>query len=109
MTRCMIVNKNNDISALMVPSRDKTNFGPFDMYESCFLPFLSVGNKVGRSYCMSIPMRPITCPPPICTLTCKMLRDKLLALEDLSLPTSEKNLVSYRIVKKTLTKTSFTV
>jgi len=45
-----------------------------------------------------------TTPPPICTITCKMLYDKLLTLEKLPPPTAEKKLFSYGIAKENLTK-----
>ena len=42
--------------------------------------------------------------PPICTLSCKTLYEKLLLFEDLPPPTSEKKLESYGITKETLSK-----
>ena len=42
--------------------------------------------------------------PPICTITCKMLYDKLLTLENLPPPNSEKKLLSYGIAKENLNK-----
>ena len=45
-----------------------------------------------------------TAPPPICTITCKMLYDKLLNLENLPPPTSEKKILSYGTAKENLNK-----
>ena len=45
-----------------------------------------------------------TPPPPICNITCKMLYDKLLTLENLPPPTSEKKLLTYGIAKENLNK-----
>jgi len=81
-----------------------------DEHENCFLPFLSLRNKYTlncnflqyHSLLSAIPQSwkkllhvnsgdSTTSPPPICTITCKMLYDKLFTLENLPLPTSEKN------------------
>ena len=81
----------------------------FDEHESRFLPFLSFCNKYTLkcnflqyySLISAIPERwkkllqknscdTATPPPPICTLNCKTLYDKLLELKDLPPPTSEK-------------------
>ena len=43
-----------------------------------------------------------TPPPPNCTITCKMLYDKLVTLENLPSPTSEKKLLSYGIARENL-------
>ena len=48
----------------------------------------------------------ITPPLQICTITCKMLYDKLLTLENLLHPTSEKETLSYGITKENLNKIS---
>ena len=84
----------------------------FDEHENCFLPFLSLRNKY-RLNCnflqyhgliSAIPQSwkkllhvnsddsiATTSPPPIGTITCKTLYNRLLALENLPPPTSEKN------------------
>ena len=95
----------------------------FDEHENCFLPFLSVRNKY-RLNCnflqyhgliSAIPQSwktllhvnsddsiATTSPPPIGTITCKTLYNRLLALENLPPPTSEKKLLSYGIAKENL-------
>ena len=89
----------------------------FDENENCFLPFLSLRNKYTltcnflqyHSLISAIPQSwkkllhtnsgdSITPPLQICTITCKMLHDKLLTLENLPPPISEKN--SYRTVSQ---------
>jgi len=45
-----------------------------------------------------------TSPPPIGTITCKMLYNRLLALGNIPPPTSEKKLLSYGIAKENLKK-----
>ena len=89
----------------------------FDENENCFLPFLSLRNKCTltcnflqyHGLISAIPQSwkkllhtnsdDSTTPPlQICTITCKMLYDKLLTLENLPPPTSEKN--SYRTVSQ---------
>ena len=95
----------------------------FDERENCFLPFLSLRNKYMLncnflqyySLLSAIPQSwkkllrvnsgdSTTPPPPICNITCKMLYDKLLTLENLQPPTSEKKLLSYGIAKENLNK-----
>ena len=95
----------------------------FDEYENRFLPFLSFCNKYAldcnflqyHSLISAIPQRwkkllhvnfgDTTSPtPPICTLSCKTLYEKLLLFEDLPPPTSEKKLESYGTTKETLSK-----
>ena len=95
----------------------------FDERENCFLPFLSLRNKYMLNYnflqyyslLSAIPQSwkkllhansgdSTTPPPPICNITCKMLYDKLLTLENLLSPTSEKKLLSYGIAKENLNK-----
>jgi len=83
----------------------------FDEHENCFLPFLSVRNKYGlncnflqyHGLIFAIPQSwkkllhvnsddsIATSPPPIGTIMCKMLYNRLLDLENLPPPTSEKN------------------
>ena len=82
----------------------------FEEHENCFLSFLALLNKYTLTcnflqyygLISAIPCswkkllhdansgEPATPPPPICTITCKMLYDKLLNLENLPPPTSEK-------------------
>ena len=95
----------------------------FDEHENCFLPFLSLRNKYKLNcnflqyygLISAIPQswkkllhvnsgNSTTPPPPIDTMTCKMLYDKLLTLENLPPPTSEKKLLSYGIAKEDLNK-----
>ena len=90
----------------------------FDEHENCFMPFLSLRNKYSLncnflqyySLLSAIPQswkkilrinsgESTTPPPPIGTITCKMLYDKLLTLENLPPPTAEKKLLSYGIAK----------
>ena len=95
----------------------------FEEHQNCFLPFLSLRNKYTlncnflqyHSLLSAIPQSwkkllhvnsgdSTTPPPPICTITCKMLYDKLLTLENLPPSTSEKKLLSYGITKENLNK-----
>ena len=98
----------------------------FEEHENCFLSFLALLNKytLTRNFLQyyglisAIPCswkkllhdansgEPATPPPPICTITCKMLYDKLLNLENLPPPTSEKKkkLLPYGIAKENLNK-----
>ena len=88
----------------------------FDEHENCFTPFLSLRNKYSLNcnflqYCSLLSAIPQswkkllrvnsgqsnTPPLPICTITCKMLYDKLLTLQNLPPPTAEKKLLSYGI------------
>ena len=91
----------------------------FDEHENCFLSFLALRNKymlicnflqyygiisaIPRSWKKLLhdanSGESTTPPPPICTITCKMLYDKLLNLENLPPPTSEKK-KSYRTVSQ---------
>ena len=90
----------------------------FDEHENCFLSFLALSNKYTltcnflqyHGLISAIPRSwkkllhhansgdATTTPPPICTITSKMLNDKLLTLENLPPPTSEKKtlIVRYR-------------
>ena len=96
----------------------------FDEHENCFLPFLSFCIKYTLNcnflqYYGLISAIPQSWKkllhvnsggstvPPICTITCKMLYDKLLTLENLPPPTSEKKLLSYGIAKENLNKIYF--
>lgn len=95
----------------------------YDEHENCFLPFLSLRNKYTlncnflqyHGLISAIPQSwkkllhvnsgdSTTPSPPICTITCKMLYDKLLTLENLPPPTSERKLLSYGIAKENLNK-----
>ena len=96
----------------------------FDEQKNCFLPFLSLCNKY-RLNCNFLQYHGLisaipqswkkllhvnsddsiaTSPPPIGTITCKMLYNRLLTLENLPPPTSEKKLLSYGIAKENLNK-----
>ena len=90
----------------------------FDENENCFLPFLSLRNKYTltcnhHGLISAIPQSwkkllytnsgdSITPPLQICTITRNMLHDKLLTLENLPPPTSEKKILSYGITKENL-------
>ena len=95
----------------------------FDENENCFLPFLSLRNKYTltcnflqyHGLISAIPKSwkkllytnsgvPISPPLQTCTITCKMLYDKLLTLQNLPPPTSEKKLLSYGITKENFNK-----
>ena len=88
----------------------------FDEHKNCFLPFLSLCNKYWlncnflqyHGLISAIPQSwkkllhinsgdsiATTFPPPIGTITCKMLYDRLLTLENLPPPTSEKQILSH--------------
>ena len=89
----------------------------FDEHENCFVPFLSLRNKYTlncnflqyHDFISAIPQSwkkllhvnsgdSTTPPPPVCAITCKMVYDKLLTLENLPPPTSEK--YSYHTVSQ---------
>jgi len=91
----------------------------FDEHKNCFLPFLSLRNKYALncnflqyySLLSAIPQSwkklflvnsgdSTTSPPPICTITCKMLYDKLLTLENLPPPNAEKKTLIIRHSKR---------
>ena len=95
----------------------------FNAHENCFLPFSSLRNKYALncnflqyySLLSAVPQSwkkllhvncgdSTTSPPVICTITWKMLYDKLLTLENLPPPTAEKKLLSYGIAKENLNK-----
>ena len=91
----------------------------FDENENCFLPFLSLRNKYTltcnflqyHGLISAIPKSwkkllytnsgvPISPPLQTCTITCKMLYDKLLTLQNLPPPTSEKKTPIVRYHKR---------
>ena len=93
--------------------------GLLDENENCFLPFLSLRNKytltcnflqyhglisaISQSWKKLLQTNSgdsITPPLQICTVTCKMLYDKLLTLENLPPPTSEKKTPIVRYHKR---------
>ena len=95
----------------------------FDEHENCLLPFLSLCNKYTltcnflqhHGLVSTIPQSwkrllhansgdSTTPPSPICTITCKMLYDKLLTHENLPPPTSKEKLLHYGITKGNLNK-----
>ena len=96
----------------------------FDEHENCFMRFFSLRNKYSlncnflqyyslwtaipqswKNMLLRVNSGESTTPPlPICTITWKMLYDKLLTLENLPPPTAEKKLLSYGIAKENLNK-----
>ena len=110
----LITIEKNGISASLASSRNKANFKLFRRARKLLpaFPFLAhlIHAKLQllqyRGLTSSIPQSwkkllhvnsgdSTTPQPPICTITCRMLYDKLLTLGNLPPPTSEKKLLSY--------------